>query len=709
MASPKLHADDTPVPVLSPGSGKTATGRLWVYVRDNRRWRPSDKPAALYRYSPDRKGERPREHLKTFVGFLQADAYAGFDKLYAADRRPGLITPVACWAHVRRKLHDVLDADARSIAREGLVLIGDLYEVERQITRDPHDDRRKARKYSRLKALDFFQWADGVLAQVSARAVNPSQGLQTPSLARSTSAAISEAHSTVRFLLFGIIRQLSAWNLGSSATPPPPWLGTHLARRERIRRGASTNTRITCMLSATIPHSRRILPKAAIVIALAQPHPAAFAQSLDASPRTRIAAELRCLIGAYSLSDGSTVTITGTGGEPRTLAYTLNGGRFGALREVGPARFQGDGISVAFAPCSAGTLQATFAGRSWAGTKLPIVVRDTSFTSDGIKLQGKLVYPAFRRTEVAAVWIEGSNNDPSTDDAIWPYELARRGIAVFVYDKRGTGASDGEQSSNFRVRARDTAAAVRALREIAPTIGKVGVIGGSQGGWVAPLVASLVPLDFVIPAFAMAEGPIAQDRELVELQLRAAGFRESDLRVARQLTRITASVVRSNLTDGSADQPLAKLDAFKRKHGGAPWLKAIEPRSYTGLFLGLPTSIIKSSGAAMAQGLMFDYDPLPVIAAIKPRQLWLLGGRDRQAPNTNTQRILKRLQQRGRPIDVVVFPHADHGLIEPIATTAGPTNTYSAELFDVAADWILKGKRPQNLRFVVMSDTRSGR
>jgi hypothetical protein len=169
MASPKLHADDTPVPVLSPGSGKTVTGRLWVYVRDNRRWRPSDKPAALYRYSPDRKGERPREHLKTFVGFLQADAYAGFDKLYAADRQPGLITPVACWAHVRRKLHDVLDADARSIAREGLVLIGDLYEVERRITRDPHDDRRKARKYSRLKALDFFQWADGVLAQVSAR------------------------------------------------------------------------------------------------------------------------------------------------------------------------------------------------------------------------------------------------------------------------------------------------------------------------------------------------------------------------------------------------------------------------------------------------------------------------------------------------------------------------------------------------------------
>ena len=150
MASPKLHADDTPVPVLAPGTGKTATGRLWVYLRDNRRWRPSDKPAALFRYSPDRKGEHPREHLKAFTGFLQADAYAGFERLYDPDRKPGPITPVACWAHARRKLHDVFQADPSSVAAEGLRKIRDLYEVERGIVQDPHDDRRKARKLSKL-------------------------------------------------------------------------------------------------------------------------------------------------------------------------------------------------------------------------------------------------------------------------------------------------------------------------------------------------------------------------------------------------------------------------------------------------------------------------------------------------------------------------------------------------------------------------------
>lgn len=169
MASPKLHADDTPVPVLAPGTGKTATGRLWVYLRDNRRWSPSDKPAALFRYSPDRKGERPREHLKTFAGFLQADAYAGFERLYVPDREPGPITPVACWEHARRKLHDVLKAEANSIAAQRLRQIGELYEIGRTIAAEPPEIRRRSRKASRFKVLEFFAWAEDVLSKASAR------------------------------------------------------------------------------------------------------------------------------------------------------------------------------------------------------------------------------------------------------------------------------------------------------------------------------------------------------------------------------------------------------------------------------------------------------------------------------------------------------------------------------------------------------------
>ncbi|WP_206240135.1 IS66 family transposase [Novosphingobium terrae] len=169
MASAKIHADDTPVPVLAPGTGKTATGRLWVYLRDNRRWSADDRPAALFRYSPDRKGERPREHLKTFAGFLQADAYPGFEKLYAPDRQPERIMPVACWAHARRKLHDVYKADQHSAAAQGLDMIRDLYAIERQIDDVPADQRQHARIASKAKVLDFFAWAEDVLSRASAR------------------------------------------------------------------------------------------------------------------------------------------------------------------------------------------------------------------------------------------------------------------------------------------------------------------------------------------------------------------------------------------------------------------------------------------------------------------------------------------------------------------------------------------------------------
>lgn len=105
MASNKLHADDTPVPVLSPGKGRTKTGRLWAYVRDDRPAAGPDPPAVVYRYSPDRKAERPQAHLSHFIGVLQADGYAGFNGLYERPEHP--LLEAACWAHARRKYsHD---------------------------------------------------------------------------------------------------------------------------------------------------------------------------------------------------------------------------------------------------------------------------------------------------------------------------------------------------------------------------------------------------------------------------------------------------------------------------------------------------------------------------------------------------------------------------------------------------------------------------
>jgi dienelactone hydrolase len=418
---------------------------------------------------------------------------------------------------------------------------------------------------------------------------------------------------------------------------------------------------------------------------------------LDAVPQTRLDADLRCLLGAYALPAGRMVTITGARGQPRRLQYTLSNGQFGTLQPDASGAYVAGSLAIRFAPCAAGTLRLSQGATAERGVRLRLVETQTRFESDGLTLHGKLVRPPNGRAKAMAVRIEGSNNDPSTDDSVWQYELARRGIAVFVYDKRGTGTSAGALLSDFPARARDTAAAVAAARRLAPGIRRVGVIGGSQGGWVAPLTATLVRLDFVIAAFAMAEGPIAQDRELVEQQLAQSGYDETARGEARQLTTITERIVRSNMRDG-----FAELEAFKAEYAGAAWFKAIQPRSYTGLFLKFSTAELKANGPALAQGLSFDYEPRPVIEAITPRQLWLLAGSDHQAPNIATQAILRQVQLRRPDISVMVFPTADHGLIERTKRADGVVTAYAERVFDLTAQWISDRSRPARARFVVM-------
>lgn len=453
--------------------------------------------------------------------------------------------------------------------------------------------------------------------------------------------------------------------------------------------------------------ARRLGPALAMALALApatafgdaipdEERPASAAPALDATPTTKLGEDLHCLLGVYAFPDQRYVVVTGHDGHPRDLQYTLSNGVFGSMRAMPSGVYSTQSFTVAFSRCEAGALTLTRGGVSERGTRMRLTERRTGFASDGVSLRGKLVLPEGGSASAMAIWIEGSNNDPSTDDAVWPYELARRGVAVFVYDKRGTGASSGAQTLDF-LRARDTAAAIAEARRLAPGIRHVGVIGGSQGGWVAPLVAKLVPLDFVIEAYALADGPIAQDQALVEQQLLAAGHDEIALAQARQLTAITERVVRSNLEDG-----LDELDEFKREHAGAPWLAAILPRSYTGVLLQFSANDLRAIGPAAAQGLSFDYDPRPVIESIAPRQLWLLAGSDRQAPNAATQRILREIQRSRSDLSVVVFPRADHGLVEPVATRDGAAIAYSPGVFDIAATWITTDRLPQPGRFIVM-------
>lgn len=164
MSASKLHADDTPVPVLAPGLGKTKLGRLWTYVRDDRPAGDQTPPAVWFAYSPDRKGEHPQAHLQDFRGMLQADAYAGFDPLY----RSGRIQEAACWAHVRRKFYDLHVAHNSPVATEALRRIGELYAIETDIRGQQPEDRRRVRgERSRPLLESLKQWLEETLGKLS--------------------------------------------------------------------------------------------------------------------------------------------------------------------------------------------------------------------------------------------------------------------------------------------------------------------------------------------------------------------------------------------------------------------------------------------------------------------------------------------------------------------------------------------------------------
>jgi transposase len=171
MAAAKLHADDTPVPVLAPGTGKTKTGRLWVYLRDERPYGGHGPPAVVYRYSPDRRGEHPRAHLAHFHGFLQADGYSGFGPLYhTASGQPASVTEVACWVHVRRKFYDIHVQNNAPIAGEALQRIGQLFDIERTAMGRPPEQRRLIRQSSARPVMDdLAAFFDASLATISGR------------------------------------------------------------------------------------------------------------------------------------------------------------------------------------------------------------------------------------------------------------------------------------------------------------------------------------------------------------------------------------------------------------------------------------------------------------------------------------------------------------------------------------------------------------
>jgi hypothetical protein len=166
LAGPRVHADDTPMPMLAPGRGRTQAARFWAYLRDDRPFGGRDPPAVFYEFTPDRKGEHPQRRLHAFRGILQADAYSGFNVLYESGR----VVEAACWTHARRHFHDELLANASPLAREAIERMGPLFAIEAEIHGQPPEARLATRQARAAPLMaELHAWLEATLRRISGK------------------------------------------------------------------------------------------------------------------------------------------------------------------------------------------------------------------------------------------------------------------------------------------------------------------------------------------------------------------------------------------------------------------------------------------------------------------------------------------------------------------------------------------------------------
>jgi pimeloyl-ACP methyl ester carboxylesterase len=398
----------------------------------------------------------------------------------------------------------------------------------------------------------------------------------------------------------------------------------------------------------------------------------------------------RCDIGTYRLSDGTMLDI-GPGAAGR-LRWRLLDGRTGELTPQKNGRWvstlgwtqRADGHVVTISDCRSDKVKFD----DVIGHRQPLIQIDTRFRGSGTDLAGRLTLPSGTDKVPIVVLIHGAEHFSALENYSLQRQFAGVGIGVFAYDKRGTGNSGGRYTQNYLTLATDAVFAMREARRLAGArAGRVGYQGGSQGGWVAPLAARIEPVDFVIVSFGLAVSVLDEDREAIELDMELGGFGPQAKAKAMEVADATAAIVGSNFNAG-----YEQLELVKRNYGEEPWFKAVRG-NFSKYLLDTPVEISRKEGAILLEGVPAQYDPMPVLSNLSTPQLWLLGGQDRDAPPAETMRRLNTLRKEGRPITLIVYPNAEHGMYEFESLADGErVSTRQPEgYFDAMRDFIKIG------------------
>jgi hypothetical protein len=409
-------------------------------------------------------------------------------------------------------------------------------------------------------------------------------------------------------------------------------------------------------------------------------------------------ARLACYYGAYDFPGGMIASVTASSGTQNLRLTAMNGGTWFLQPAPGsadvPTKFTiapgwtekvMDNASVTFAPCSEGKLTVVgdlIPGN--VGTRRTFEATDATFVSHGLKLFGRLVMPKTDAPVAIAVLVHGSESDSAVLFNRLAYLFPANGVGVFVFDKRGTGKSEGSYSQDFDLLADDAAAALNKAREMAGArASAVGFQGGSQAGWIEPLAAMKTKADFVLVGFGLANSPVDEDRDCVDVDLRDAGYGDDVLAKAHEITDATAVVITSHFTKG-----FEQLEAVKAKYGNEPWYKVVNGQ-YTGQLLSYPSLALQYIAPLFEVGTPYEYDSLPPLKAYEGPHLWVLAGQDHLAPYERTLKVLRALQVDKPQLSIVVFPAADHGIVEFERKDGKRVETrFAPGYFDLMVDWI---------------------
>ncbi len=395
--------------------------------------------------------------------------------------------------------------------------------------------------------------------------------------------------------------------------------------------------------------------------------------------------EIACHSGAYRMAGGDVVAITPVEGS--VLRWRHIDGRVGRLEQDGEAwrstrgwTGEPDGVEVQFGDCADGRI--TLDGEE--GARIALDIEETRFQSGELSLRARLVMPEGGGPAPVAVLVHGSEDYSAVDFYHWQWFLPAQGVGVLVYDKRGTGGSEGEYSQNFHDLAGDAVAAAGEARRLAgDRVERLGFIGGSQAGWIIPIASNEIDPDFNVIGYGLAFGPLMENRDETVGGLRALGYEGEALEAAGEIADAAGVIIASGFREGYAE-----MNELKRRYRNEPWFDELEGE-FTGQFVTTPSIFLRIFGPSHDRGTSWDHDPLPELEALSAPTLWILAGEDREAPPESTRTRLLEVNRGGAPLTVAEFPDTDHGIIEFVTREDGSRAgaRYAEGYHEMIADW----------------------